>query len=247
MNNVASDGICLDESCSSVYADIFSQAVTGELVGMLNFTALVDLYASVDEKIDAVEHAFSERGHALAFSNCAKEMGLAVKVDLEAPYWARIREAFMVWARRKDLVACILAQELMLESFAISLYQAVGEKTPGAMGKVFTAIGREEEEHLEHAMELMRAEYKKDGKAFEEKVSQVHASVMTALAEMVTKKDGRGHCGLCQGTCVKESLPSIGLNIAELRGRALRHYLGTLDRLGLPGEQTLQWVAKLPL
>lgn len=247
MNNVALDGVCLDESCSSVYADIFSQAVTGELVGMLNFTALVDLYDGVEEKIEAVEHAFSERGHALAFSNCAKDMGLTVKVDLDAPYWARIREAFMVWAKRKDLVACILAQELMLESFAISLYQAVGEKTPGAMGEIFTAIGKEEEEHLEHAMALMKVEYWKDRKGFEEKAAQVHAGVMTALAEMVTKKDGRGHCGLCQGTCVKESLPSIGLNIADLRGRALRHYLSTLDRLGLPGELTLQWVAQLPL
>ena len=75
----------------------------------------------------------------------------------------------------------------------------------------------------------------------------MHVDVMTVLAEMVGRQDRAGHCGLCHGSCVKSSLPRVGLDVAELRGVALRHYLKTLDEIGLPGDATLAWVAQLPV
>jgi hypothetical protein len=39
----------------------------------------------------------------------------------------------------------------------------------------------------------------------------------------------------------------VRLSAAELRGASLHQYLKTLDKLGLPGEVTLTWVAQLPV
>lgn len=230
-----------------VMADILSQAVTGELVGMQNFASLVALCDGVDEKIEAVEHANNELSHAIAFRGAAAELGVTLIVDLAAPYWQRIRAAFLEWAERRDLVACTLIQEVMLESFAVSMYQSVGDVAQGRLAQTFRAIAAEEQSHLEHALEMLRNEHKQDPEAFLAKVHAIHEDVMTVLAEMVAKEDTIEHCGLCSGTCVKDSLHHVKLNVVALRGQALRFYLKALDRIGLPGERTLQWVANLPL
>jgi fatty aldehyde decarbonylase len=234
------------EACS-VYADILSQAVTGELVGMQNFAALVGLYEDVDEKIEALEHAEIEKRHAMTFRSLASDLGVTAIADLKAPYWKRISEAFLRWAGAKDLTACMLIQEVMLESFAVSMYGRIGATAPGRLGRTFAAIAVEETEHLEHALKLFEREFVHDPMWFEAKVSAVHEDVMTVLAEMVAREDPGGHCGLCKNACVKSSLGLVDLDIVRMRGEALSLYLRSLDRIGLPGEKTLQWVTQLPV
>ncbi len=115
----------------SAYRDILAQAITGELIGMRNFATLAGVHTDVGEMIDAVEHANIERGHAVAFQRAAERLGVTPRVEVDAPYWARIRAAFLKWAERGDIMACTIIQELMLESFAISLYRAAGEGAKG--------------------------------------------------------------------------------------------------------------------
>jgi len=233
------------EYCA-VYADILSQAITGELIGMQNFASMVELFGPVEEKMEAVEHAGNEMGHALAFKRAAEEMGVDIIVNVDAPYWQRIRSAFLKWAAKKDLSACMLIQEIMLESFAVSMYYEVGDKADGALAQAFHRIAAEEEGHLQHAVEFFQNEIKRDSDAFEKKVHEIHKDIMSVLAEMVSKVDPAGHCGLCKGECVKDSLSHVDLNIVEMRGKALNHYMKSLDRLGIRGEKSLEWVAKLP-
>jgi hypothetical protein len=64
---------------------------------------------------------------------------------------------------------------------------------------------------------------------------------------MLAKECTNGHCEVCHGSCVKPALPDVRLSAAELRGVSLRQYLKTLDLLGLPGEETLIWIAQLPV
>jgi hypothetical protein len=87
----------------------------------------------------------------------------------------------------------------------------------------------------------------RDRDAFEAKVERLHFQVMTVLAEMVGRGDASGHCGLCHGSCLKDSLHCIGLSTPVLRGKALEFYLQTLDRIGVTGEKSLRWVANLPV
>ena len=122
-----------------------------------------------------------------------------------------------------------------------------GKAAPGSLGKTFAAIAAEEEGHIEHAMEILRAERARDSQRFDDKVYRLHLDVMTTLTEMVAKECRHGQCDLCHSSCVKPSLSEVGLTTVELRGASLQQYLKTLDALGLPGEVTLQWVTQLPV
>jgi hypothetical protein len=164
-----------------------------------------------------------------------------------ARHWKRLREAFLRCIEERDFIGCLIVQEIMLESFAVASYARVGRVAPGSLGTTFAAIAAQEEEHIDHAMEILRAERERDPQAFDDKVYRLHLEVMTTLANMLAKDCSDGHCEVCHGSCVKPSLPDVSLSASELRGASLRQYLSSLDMLGLPGEVTLAWVTQLPV
>src|ERR1700722_7240709 len=230
-----------------IWQDVLAQAVTGEMIAVLNYSSLAQICEDPAEVADALEHAEGERGHARAFTAEGKKLGIDVPNNVEAKYWKRIRAAFLRQIEARDFIACLIIQEVMLESFAVASYKRVGEVASGTLGKTFAAIAAEEEDHIGHAMSILKAERSLDPQLFDEKVHAMHLEVMTTLAEMLAREDKDGHCELCHGSCVKSSLPQEGLTSSELRGVSLQHYLRTLDLLGLPGEVTLKWVTKLPV
>jgi hypothetical protein len=123
----------------------------------------------------------------------------------------------------------------------------VGKVAPGSLGTTFASIAAEEEEHVDHAMAILRAERALDPQRFDDKVYRLHLDVMTTLAKMLAKECKDGHCEVCHASCVKPALFDVRLSAAELRGASLQQYLKTLDMLGIPGELTLAWVAQLPV
>jgi fatty aldehyde decarbonylase len=234
-------------SNASIWQDILAQAVTGELMAAMNYSALSTICDDPGEVADALEHAQGEQGHAAAFAAEGRKIGVTVPNNVNARYWKRIREAFMRCIAGRDFMGCLIVQEIMLESFAVASYTRVGKAAPGSLGRTFAAIAAEEEGHIEHAMEILRAERASDPQRFDEKVYRLHLDVMTTLTEMVARDCRNGQCELCHSSCVKPSLSEVGLTTAELRGASLQQYLKTLDALGLPGEVTLQWVTQLPV
>lgn len=230
-----------------IWQDIVAQAITGELVAVANYTALAAICDDPAEVEDALEHAAGEEGHARAFAAEGRKLGFEAPSNIEARYWKRLRAAFLKCVAEKDFIACLIVQEVMLESFAVASYQRVGEVAPGTLGTTFNAIAAEEEDHIDHAMSILRAAREQDPAAFDSKLHRLHLEVMTTLAEMLARKDVDGHCELCHGACVKPMLPEVGLTASELRGASLRLYLKTLDALGVPGETTLAWVTQLPV
>ncbi|RTL60258.1 MAG: long-chain fatty aldehyde decarbonylase [Sphingobacteriales bacterium] len=226
--------------------DILSQAITGELVGMSNFATLCDSVDDVLEKMEAVEHANCERGHAEGFMAIAQKHQLEPVINLNGYYWKSVRECFLKYAAQKDFIGCIIIQEVMLECFAVSMYKDTGEALQNDIGELFLAISKEEEEHIEHSIDLLRAEMDKDPLAFFLKIEQIHKDCMTILGEWTAKSDLKGHCGVCKDSCMKESLHHAQLDLSVIRGNALNLYMKTLDRIGLPGQKTLQWIIQLP-
>lgn len=247
----------MDDSCAvelessaeqrAVYADILSQAITGELVGMANYAAMVRLYRDEGRQRDALIHAATEMAHAERFKRAARELGVTPIVNLDAPYWLRIRTSFLRQVDACDSIGCIVTQEVMLESFAFAMYHAVADVAHEPLASVFRAIGDDEAGHVDHAIMELQCALSADRDGFEGKVEMIHDEVMTTLAEMLGAKDSVGHCGLCHGDCVKGSLYKVGLDRATLRGLALNRYLRTLDRIGVRGERSLAWVARLPM
>lgn len=236
-----------DQGSNAVFADILSQAITGELIGMANYAAMVRLFPDPKGQCEALAHAASELRHAECFRRAARDIGVVPIENPQAPYWHRVRTAFLRHVDAGDRVACLVTQEVMLESFAVAMYHAVADVAPDGLARVFRAIGNEEESHVDHAIDDLRAVHAADPDAFECKLEALHFEVMTTLSEMVAEKDSVGHCGLCRGSCVKGSLAQVGLDRASLRGRALNQYLRTLDRIGVRGERSLTWIAQLPL
>jgi fatty aldehyde decarbonylase len=232
---------------AAIWQDVLAQAITGELLAAMNYSSLSEICEDPEEVADALEHAQGERGHAAEFAAEGRKLGLEVVPNLDAKHWKRLREAFLGCVTGRDFIACLIVQEIMLESFAVASYARVGKVAPGTLGKTFAAIAAEEEGHVDHAMAILRAERARDARSFDDKVYRLHLQVMTTLAEMLAKDCSHGHCEVCHGSCVKPSLPDVSLTAAQLRGASLQQYLKTLDELGLPGEVTLSWVAQLPV
>jgi fatty aldehyde decarbonylase len=232
---------------ASIWQDVLAQALTGELMAAMNYSALSTICDDPEEVADALEHARGEQGHAAAFAAEGRKIGVNVPSNVNAKYWRRIREAFMRCIAERDFIGCLIVQEIMLESFAVASYTRVGKAAPGSLGKTFAAIAAEEEGHIDHALDILRSERAKYPGRFDDKVYRLHLDVMTTLTEMVAKECRHGQCDLCHSSCVKPSLSEVGLTTVELRGASLQQYLKTLDTLGLPGEVTLQWVTQLPV
>jgi fatty aldehyde decarbonylase len=232
---------------ASIWQDILAQALTGEIMAAMNYRALSTICDDPEEVADALEHAQGEEGHAAAFAAEGHKIGVDVPNNVNARYWKLIRESFMRSIGERDFIACLIVQEIMLESFAVASYTRVGKAAPGSLGKTFAAIAAEEEGHIDHALDILRSERGQDPQRFDGKVYRLHLDVMTTLTEMVAKECRHGQCELCHSACVKPSLSQVGLTTSELRGASLQQYLKTLDALGLPGEVTLQWIAQLPV
>jgi fatty aldehyde decarbonylase len=230
-----------------IWQDVLAQAMTGELMAAMNYSSLSEICDDPAEVADALEHAAGEKGHAAAFAAEGRKIGVDVPNNVNAKHWKRLREAFLRCIEERDFIGCLIVQEIMLESFAVASYARVGKVAPGTLGKTFAAIAAEEEEHIDHAMEILRTERALDPQRFDDKVYRLHLEVMTTLASMLAKDCRQGHCEVCHGSCVKPSLPDVSLSAAELRGASLHQYLKTLDKLGLPGEVTLTWVTQLPV
>lgn len=230
-----------------IWQDVLAQAMTGELIAAMNYTSLSEICDDPEEIAEALEHAQGEQGHAAAFAAEGRKIGVDVPNNVGAKHWKRLREAFLRCIVERDFIGCLIVQEIMLESFAVASYARVGKVAPGSLGRTFAAIAAEEEEHVDHAMEILRAERALDTRHFDDRVHKLHLDVMTTLAEMLARECRHGHCEVCHGGCVKPSLPEIALSATELRGASLQQYLKTLDALGLPGEVTLAWVAQLPV
>jgi fatty aldehyde decarbonylase len=244
---VAADVLAGAENRNLVFTDILSYAITGELIGMANYAEIVALLDDPGEQMDAVHHAETERSHAEAFRRAARASGHMPIVNLKAQGWREVRQAFRDYVAQEDLVACLIIQEVMLESFAVALYHAVAEVADPPLAAVFKAVGDEETGHVDHAVAELRSALAKDRQSFEAKVGRLNGEVMHYLAHMLAKRDDTGPCGLCQGHCLKEAVATVGLDRTELRGRAIRQYLQTLDRIGVSGERSLAWVARLPM
>jgi hypothetical protein len=244
----ASEPAVLSIGFRNACADVLSQAINGEIVGMSNFAKLTGTIDDVHERMECIEHANCERNHAEGFIVAAQKNNLPVVITLGGAYWTRVRETFTKWADKKDFIACIIMQEVILECFAVSMYKDVGAALEATdIGELFTSISKEEEEHIEHSIDILRAELENDYEGFIAKVEAVHYDCMTIMAEWSVLRPCDDHCLVCAGRCMKDNLPSIGLDIRSLRGNAMNLYMKTLDRIGIPGIKSLEWVTNLPI
>src|ERR1700726_3299611 len=80
---------------SLIWQDVLAQAITGELIASMNYQSFADICVDEEEKAEALEHAANERGHAAAFANEGKKLGVVTTENVEGQYWKRLRTAFL--------------------------------------------------------------------------------------------------------------------------------------------------------
>jgi hypothetical protein len=153
---------------------------------------------------------------------------------------------FLSYARKNDFIACLIIQEVMLEAFAVSMYTDVGNALEDEAGRLFLSIADEERGHMDHSTELLREELQKNPSEFINKFETIHFDCMTILAQFSATTDLRGHCGVCNGDCMKDSLHHVGLDVKNMRGNVLALYAEALANIGIPGDKSIVWIAKLP-
>src|SRR5438445_12231610 len=141
-----------------IWQDVLAQAVTGELVAAMNYEALAGICDDPEEVEQAREHSAIERSHAVAFASVGRNIGVDVVSNVDGKHWKRLRESFMRCIAERDVTACLLIQEIMLESLALASYTRVAKVAPGTLGRVFGAIAADEQKHAEHAIAVLKAE-----------------------------------------------------------------------------------------
>ena len=135
MNDSAAVAAGTTPLAASIWQDVLAQAITGELIASMNYESLAEICADAEEKADALEHAASERGHAEAFANEGRRLGVVPQDNVEGQYWKRLRTAFLRCIAERDFVGCLIIQEVMLESFAVASYGRIGKVGPGSLGR----------------------------------------------------------------------------------------------------------------
>src|SRR5262245_21789257 len=103
-----------------IWQDVLAQAMTGELIATMNYISLSEMCGDPAHAADALAHAAAERGHAAAFHAEGRKLGIDVASNVEGKHWRRLREAFLRRIAERDVIGCVIVQEVMLESLAVA-------------------------------------------------------------------------------------------------------------------------------
>ena len=169
-----------------IWQDVLAQAVTGELVAAMNYSALSKICDDPREVAEALEHAQIERGHAAAFAAEGRKLGVVVSDNVDGKHWKRIREAFMRCIAERATVACLIIQELMLSHSPSQLF-------PRCQGRAWKSRqnfwrhrrGGGRARRSRHGDSQSRAAL--DTQRLDDKMHRLHMDVMTTLARMLAR------------------------------------------------------------
>src|SRR5262245_45336814 len=182
---------------SPVYRTLLSHIVTGESVGIEHYARMVPLARTIQERVDLVDAAHDERCHLVSILDVAGTLGLSTECATDDAYWGPIRRTFRQAADRGDLLACYVIQDVVLESFAVTLYEAIQGGLVAVVAFRVAALAADERAHLGHGLQGLRS-------AFDGAPEELHARVDAAnegVARVLAGWLGAGACATACGVC----------------------------------------------
>ena len=225
---------------------VVSNARKGEIMAIENYSEMVHLMPDTDAKIETVHQAKQECKHILMLEKLARRIGFEIDDTMVEPQWESIRESFHEAVQRKDLAACLIIQDLMVESLAIGLYKVFASAANEDQETVGVAANllKDELEHLDIGVKRIQAEMAKDPDAVNDALLWAHSRVMPPLFEMIHLS-----CDfLCeekQLNCTMVEKPSAEIDLELLKITALEHYVGMLDQANFDPKITNQLIASM--
>ena len=236
-----------DPKYGMIYRDVISHSVTGEAVGIEHYSRMIPLTSSVEERLDLLEDAYREKAHLLSMRDVGKKLGLPVKTDLDGFYWKQVRMAFKERADAGDLLCCYIMQDIIIEIFAMLLYEAVIPASTMFAARRLRRIAEEERTHLAHGVRALKEVYGRDPEGMRERVEFANERVARVLAEWTGPDKCGTSCGVCNTECAKLDLHLLEMDMPSIQARFIDEYGKSLREIGLPAADITRWLARLPV
>lgn len=245
---VGNAGDQVDTTHTELLSYVMSNAVAGEIMAVENYSDMVSLFETVDEKLEAVEQARDEGRHIRQLTALGKRLNFEVKQTIIEPEWKAIRSVFRQAVANQDLPACLIIQDLMTESMAIVLYQTLSGdqdvQTDELTATVTSAILADELRHLSIGIARLRQLRLADPYSVDQALKWAHPLVMSQLFSSVST-DCATLCDELSVDCGDLDPLSVGADLDLIRARAATQYMEALDAVGFPSEVTTPLLAQL--
>jgi len=222
-----------DEGYYDLLSYIVSNAISGEIMAIENYSEMVQLMPDCASRIEANKQAVEECKHILQLSKLARNLGFTVEQRIVEPQWNTIRSHFSTAVRKNNLAACLITQDLMTETMAIMLYRTLsGEAdTDSQTRSVAHNILQDEMHHLDIGIARIRAMLEQSRDDVHDALVWAHHRVMPELFGMIST-NCHFLCDVLNLDCASLSLNKIRTDIDTIRISALQQYIDTLDRVG---------------
>jgi fatty aldehyde decarbonylase len=233
-----------DQRYFDLLSYIVSNAVAGEIMAVENYSEMVPILASTDEKIATVKQANDESKHVRMLSSLGRRLGFDVKERIVEPQWLTIRKHFGAAVAKRDLPACLIVQDVMTETMAIVLYRILQRDTDADTRELARLILEDETEHLGIGVDRLKAALDKDPDGVHDSLVWAHHRVMPELFSMISTSC-HSLCGELKVDCGGIGLDSLRTDIESIRIEALDTYMESLDRIGFDLKVTTPLVASM--
>lgn len=235
-----------DDGYFNLLSYIVSNAIAGEVMAIENYSEMVHLMPTVEEKIEAVNQAKEECKHILLLSKLGNSLDFGVARRIVEPQWNNIRKHFSAAVAKKNLAACLIIQDLMTETMAIMLYTTLAKEgdTDPQTATLAANILKDELEHLEIGTKRIQALLAEDREAVHDALVWAHHRVMPELFGMISTSC-YFLCDELALDCESLRLDNIRTDIESLRIQALERYIQTLDSVGFDPSVTNSLIASM--
>ena len=235
-----------DRSYYNLLSYIVSNAIAGEIMAIENYSEMVQLMPTVEDKIETAHQAKEECKHILLLSKLGHRLDFGVQKRIVEPQWNNIRKHFSTAVGKGDLAACLIIQDLMTETMAIMLYRTLGKQddTDPTTAQVALNILDDELEHLGIGIARIKRMLAKDSESVHDSLVWAHHRIMPELFSMISTSC-HFLCDELNVDCGSLSLGEIRNDIESLRVEALEQYIDTLDKVGFDTTVTNALIASM--
>jgi fatty aldehyde decarbonylase len=235
-------------SYARVHRVILSQAVTGEAVGIEHYARMIPLATDLDERLGLLEDAWRESHHLKSMREVAARLGVELEEARDDPYWSRVKAAFAERAAEGDLLGCYVIQDLVLECFAVVLYETLAGCVEASIAERFKQVAADEQTHLAQGMKMVRVAFDRNADVAFKRIEFAHERVARVLAEWIKPQLCAPICGVCGkvgGGCAKPDLELLELNMSRVQSKFAARYGEALREVGIHTGQVTRWLARL--
>lgn len=217
---------------------LISSAIAGEIVAAKAYAQMSLLTENRFEMKALLKEGQEELMHADMLEKLAEQLNVPFVNRIIEPEWKNILNFIQEKANNNDYMSCFLAQEIVLESMAIVLYQTMsgeGAEVDDMTAKITKRILADELEHVDSGVAYLKENLNLNKEITYQKLHEVNDRVLPQVYNLI-RNGCDSLCGEMNVECGTFGPEEIGLDFDTLRLNALDRYMETLDEAGVEPE-----------